>query len=246
MKDKEKILFITATHGDEGFSREVFKRLAVSYPRNNYGYDRIVGNPRALRAGVRYTEADLNRSAPGDLASPVYEERRAAQIMQIARNYQSVIDVHGTVADSGIVTIIPYPTLPNLMLASMLPVERNVIWYAKSSLETGPLVQFVDRPAVEIECGPKSSEDIKSRLEAVIGTFLERRATWNLDQVIDNLAGKVFYNVYDRLDGDGTSYADFVLAQNGDEEFYPFMSNQYPGIACYKMRRVNIEEMFLI
>lgn len=245
MKNKGKILFIAATHGDEGFSVDVFKNFAQRYPRKEYGYDLIVGNPKALKRGIRYIEADLNRSAPGSLTSRVYEEKRAAQIMELSKRYKFVIDVHGTVADSGIVTIIPYPTLPNLLLAAMLPIERNVIWYARSSLEKGPLVQFIDCPGIEIECGPKSSERLKTELETVLSTFLETRAGGNLDQIIDNLKDKAFYNVYGRRDGGG-DYADFVLAKDGDEEFYPFLVDQYPGVACYKMKKVNFEELFLI
>lgn len=241
-----KILFIAGTHGDEGFSRDVFRNLASRYPRNEYGYDRTVGNPRALRKGVRYTEVDLNRSAPGNPESNLYEERRAAQIVEQSKNYEFAIDVHGSVADCGIVTIIPYPTLPNLALASMLPIERNVIWYSKSSLEKGPLVQFTDCPGVEIECGPKSSGQIQIDLEEVLSKFLESRANSNLDDLIQKFKGKEFFNVYGRLDGDGSPYRDFVLSQNEDEEFYPFMSNQYPGIACYKMKRVSLENLFLI
>ena len=165
---------------------------------------------------------------------------------KLSKKYKFVIDVHGTVADEGIVTIIPYPTLSNLVLASMLPVEKNVIWYARSSLEKGPLVQFTNCPGIEIECGPKSSEQTKKDLEEVLSRFLETRANCNLDGLIDNLRGKEFYNVYERLDRDRSPYRDFVLAKVGDEEFYPFMSNQYPGIACYKMKKISFEDQFLI
>lgn len=245
-RTKGRILFVAGTHGDEGFSRDVFKNLTGRYPRNEFGYDRTVGNPRALRQDIRFTEVDLNRSAPGNLTSEVYEERRAAQIMELSKRYKFVIDVHGSVADCGIVTIIPYPSLPNLALASMLPIERNVIWYAKSSLEKGPLVQFTDCPGIEIECGPKSSEQTQRDLEEVLSKFLENRANSNLDDLIQNLKGKEFFNVYGRLGGDGSQYKDFVLARVDEEEFYPFMSNQYPGTACYKMKKINLEDLFLI
>ena len=245
-KARGKILFITATHGDEGFSEDVFRNLACRYPKNKYGYDLTVGNPKALKKGVRYIEVDLNRSAPGNLTSSIYEERRAAQIMELSKKYKFVIDIHGTVADSGIVIIIPYPTLSNLLLASMLPIKRNVIWYAKSSLKKGPLVQFMYCPGIEIGCGPKSSEQLKKDLRTVLSTFLEIRARGNLNQFIDNFKGKTFYNVYDKLDEDGSNYADFTLTKKGDEEFYPFLANQYPKIACYKMKKINFEDTFLI
>lgn len=240
-----KILFISGTHGDEGFTEDVFRNLAKQYPKNEFGYDNIVGNPRALKKNVRFIEADLNRSAPGSLTSSIYEERRAAQIINLSKKYKIVIDVHGTIADSGIVTIIPYPTLENLVLAAMLPIKKNVIWYTRSSLNKGPLVQFTDCPAIEIECGSKSSEQTKNDLEDILGKFLETRTKGKFESLIDNLRGKEFYKAYERLDEDGEKYSDFKLAKKGNGIFYPFMSAQYPGTACYKMKKINFEELFL-
>jgi hypothetical protein len=243
---KEKILFITGTHGDEGFSRDVFRNLTSRYPKNKYGYEQIVGNPKALRQKVRYTQTDLNRSAPGNPSSDIYEERRAAQIINLSNKYKFVIDVHETIANCGIVTIIPYPTLQNIVLAAMLPIKKNVIWYTRSSLKKGPLVQFTDCPAIEIECGSKSSEQTKKDLEDILGKFLETRTKGDLDSLINNLRGKEFYKVYERLDEDGEKYTNFQLAKKGDEEFYPFMSGQYPDTVCYKIKKISFEDLFLI
>lgn len=240
-----KILFIIGTHGNEGFSRDVFRNLTRQYPKNKYGYDQTVGNPRALKGNVRFTEADLNRSAPGDPTSEIYEERRAAKIMKLSKKYRFVIDIHGTVSDSGIVTIIPYPTLQNLVLAAMLPVKRNIIWYTKSSFEKGPLVQFTNCPGIEIECGPKSSKQTKKALEDVLSQFLETLKIGNFDNLIDNLKDKEFYKVYEKLEKNGEKYIDFQLTSKGSEKFYPFMSAQYSGTACYKMTKISFENLFL-
>ncbi len=245
-RTNRRILFISGSHGDEGFSSDVFRNLAKRYPKNEFGYDRIVGNPRALKKNVRYTDADLNRSAPGDITSAIYEERRAAQIINLSKKYKIVIDVHGTIANCGIVTIIPYPTLQNLVLAAMLPIKKNIIWYTRSSLKKGPLVQFTDCPAIEIECGSKSSEQTKKDLENILGKFLETRTKGSLDSLIDNLRSKEFYKVYEQLDDDGEKYIDFQLAKKGNKDFYPFMSSQYPGTACYKMKKISFEKLFLI
>lgn len=246
MERKRKILFIAATHGDESFSIGVLENLEKRYSRSEYGYDWIVGNPKALERGSRYIDTDLNRSAPGDPNGVSYEQRRAAKIMELSRRYTFVIDIHGTVANTGIVTIIPYPTLTNLVLASALSVERNVIWYARESLEQGPLVQFTQCPGIELECGPKSSKEIKIQLDEVLSRVLDRNTSWNLDALVDNLKRKEFYYIYDNQPDDGNTYTNFALTRNKDEEFYPFLTNQYPGISCCKMKKMRFEEIFLI
>lgn len=245
-RENDKILFISATHGDEGFSGEVFRRIEQTFPRAEFGYDWIVGNPLAFERNTRFIEADLNRSAPGDPRSTVYEERRAAEIVRLSKNYDAVIDVHGTVADCGVVTIIPYPTLPNLTLTSVIPIERNIIWYSSQSFESGPLVQFTACPAVEIECGPKSSAKVAQDLEEVLAQILQANRFPSLPRMLSNLSAKEFYKVYGKEDGSGEGYKDFELVRNQDESFYPFLSKQYPGIACYKMSKVNFEDLFLI
>ncbi|MBP9690899.1 succinylglutamate desuccinylase/aspartoacylase family protein [Candidatus Woesebacteria bacterium] len=245
METSPKGLFISATHGDEGFSQDVMEQISKEYPSEKFRYDWITGNPPALAQGVRFLKQDLNRIAPGDAMSDVYEVQRAAAIMALSKEYSYVIDIHGTVADTGIVTIIPFPSLRNLFLASLVPVVRNVIWYAEASKVAGPLVQFTQCPGIEIECGPKSSLQISEQLQQVIAGFLENNLNMTLPEVLRTLALKEFYYVYGRQTQDGRTYKDFELVKNDEEEFYPFLSNQYPGIACYKMRRAEVVNQFL-
>ncbi len=152
MRPETKLLFIAATHGNENFSIPVFKSLESEYPRNKWGYDWIIGNPKALNQGKRFTETDLNRSAPGDPNSSLYEERRAAELIETAQDYDMIVDIHGTVSPCGLVKIIPKPSIENLALASLFPELVNIIWYSARSLKKGPPVQFMAKPALEIEC----------------------------------------------------------------------------------------------
>lgn len=242
---KSEMLFITATHGNEGFSIDVMDQVEKKHPRDAYGYNRIIGNPRALDRNVRFTEKDLNRSAPGDLNSPIYEERRAAEIMRETEKYSSVIDIHGTIANSGIVTIIPYPTLENIVFSAMVPVKRNIIWYAAESESQGPLVQFINRPGISIECGPKDSDEIKERLREVVETVIVDFRGNNRKKPLARLGDKEYYTVYGMLEGDPEGLQDFEEVERDGERFYPFLAGQYEGIACYKMKEVDIAGKFL-
>src|SRR5574344_1930263 len=95
-KNMLRILFITATHGNEQDGVKVMQQLEKELPKDKYGYDWIIGNEKAYQKNVRYIDQDLNRSAPGDSSSPVYEVRRAAELVKIANSYDVVIDIHGT------------------------------------------------------------------------------------------------------------------------------------------------------
>ena len=91
-----KVLFIAATHGNEQDGVKVMRQLEKELPKEEYGYDWIIGNEKAFAANVRFTEQYLNRSAPGDSNSPIYEVRRAAELIEYGKKFDVVIDLHGT------------------------------------------------------------------------------------------------------------------------------------------------------
>ena len=231
-----KILFIAATHGNERDGVKVMRQLEKELPKEKYGYDCIIGNEKAFSANTRFTEQDLNRSAPGDINSSIYEVRRAAELIEYGKNFDVVIDLHGTKTDSGIVTIIPYPTEENIRLAKSAGLSRNVVWYSEKSKITGPLAQHMPVPAIEFECGPKGTKKAFDLTYAAVRRFIEANRN---GQEVRGDKNVEFYNVYGKLYGEhDPALRDFVLAEKGGESFYPFLSNEYSGIACYKMEKV--------
>lgn len=242
---KNKVLFISATHGDEGFSIEVLDELERKYPKGKYGFERIIGNLKALAKNIRFTQSDLNRSAPGNIKSKIYEKKRAAEIMKKAKKYKFVIDLHGANSKCGVVIIISYPSLENIILSGLFSIERVVIWYTCDCLKNGPITQFCQPPGLEIECGLKTDLKVQKELKMVLEEFLSKYKTFTIDEIMKNLAQKEFYVIYEKLKGDGKNMQDFKEVKKGKEVFYPFMSNQYPGIACYKMEKIKFEELFL-
>lgn len=243
---KNKFLILTATHGNEGFSVEVLQDLEKEFPRKEYGYDWIISNEKAFQKNVRFVGADLNRSAPGDKKSIVYEKKRAAEIIELSKQYDFVIDIHGTKSEFGIVKIIPFPTFSNLVLASMFSLPKNVIWYAKESDTKGPLVQFTHCPSLELECGPKNSPKTKGLLKSVLKEFLLLYKAFSKEIIFENVKKQEFYSVYGKETGDTIKRKDFALVKNKDEEFYPFLANNdYKEISYYKMKKVQLEKFFL-
>jgi len=241
-----RLLLITATHGDEGFSIDVIKSLEVELPKQIFGYDWIIGNPEALKLYTRCINFDLNRIAPGNATDTDYEIRRAAELVSESQRFDSVIDIHGTVSDVGICTIVPYPKLENLFLSLCLPIKRNVIWYAKASSEKGPITQYSQQPALEIECGPKDSPKVAQDLKNILSTAIQRIEGLQPLNIIQSIREKEFYIVYGDCRERVERMKDFQEIEIGGEAFYPFLVNQYRGeVVCYKMKKVKFEDLFL-
>jgi hypothetical protein len=88
-----RILVIGGMHGNEPLGLAVVK-LFQQKPVQDV--DVILANKQAIEAGSRYTSQDLNRSFPGDDSSKDYEPRRAAQLLEMAKRYDFVLDFHNT------------------------------------------------------------------------------------------------------------------------------------------------------
>ncbi len=88
-----EILTIGGMHGMEPLGVDLVALLEKQPVQN---VDGVIGSPRAVEAGTRFVNADLNRSFPGDISSRDYEERRAAEILRLADSYDVVLDFHNT------------------------------------------------------------------------------------------------------------------------------------------------------
>ncbi|MDP2683585.1 MAG: succinylglutamate desuccinylase/aspartoacylase family protein [bacterium] len=235
---KKKILFLAATHGDEGFSIPILRKLS------NEGYegkfDWIIGNPRALKKEKRFIDADLNRVAPGDKNNSKYEFRRAYELQQKFDQYEYVIDLHGTEAKTGIFTIVTNPKIENLILASLFPVQNIVIWEPSDWTQPGSLTRYT-KCGLEIECGPKNSPVIKTQLYNILKGI--QKNGFNLDT--QKIQQQTFYRVYGSLLKKELKSIDIKLNEFeevnvNNERFYPLLVNRYTDIVCYKMEEINI------
>jgi len=228
----KKYLFLTMTHGDETIGVEVMGKIKKSDQ-----FDWLIVNEQAYQQGCRFVERDMNRVAPGKIDSPIYEERRAAEVLKIAKNYQYIVDIHETTADSGVFIIITKPTIENFVLARKLKIKNVVIWVAKKQEVINPLSEYFDC-GLEIECGPKNSLKNRKILKKTIDDLLR-------DGDVDINFRQDYYQVYGILNStQDTKMSDFRKTKYVDEEFYPLLVGQYDGIASYKMRKIDFREIF--
>lgn len=233
MSKGSDILFFAATHGDEGFTVPILKELGGEFPQELRW---LIANEVALERGVRFVDADLNRSAPGDPNSIQYEMRRAHELLKIAKQYRFVIDLHGTTANSGIFAFVPNPTPYNIALAASLPITNVVIWAARVSEKFGPLTQFINC-SVEIECGPKSSKVVWDELRKIIRVILAEGLN------INPTKKQNWFRVYGKVPTEGLTKVeglqDFKESTLNGETFYPLLVGQYEDAVCYKMEQIS-------
>lgn len=219
-------LFIGGTHGDEPIGVEVLRELE----KERRDFDWLVGNPPALAMGQREFEGDLNRSAPGDIVSPKFAPRRAAEIIDKAKSYRYTIDLHGANADTGIFIIVTNPTPENFRLAAQLDIERVVVWPSFSSELKGPMSEFFPC-GLEIECGLKSDPKTASELKRILDSFLDRKS---------KPKRQTYFEVYGSLrEEPKTPPQEFQKTIIDGETFFPLLINCYmnrTGVYCYKMR----------
>lgn len=88
-----KVLVIGGMHGNEPLGLEVV-RLFKNRPVT--GVDIVVANKEATKANKRFTGKDLNRSFPGNASIMAYEDRRAKELLKLAKKYDVVLDFHNT------------------------------------------------------------------------------------------------------------------------------------------------------
>ncbi len=225
---KKDILFLGATHGDEKIGVDVLSSL----PLDNR-LDWLIANEKALAENKRFIDADMNRNAPGTLDSAHYEVRRAYELVGQFKNYNYVIDIHGSVSNCGIFIILTKLSFDDLLLALQLDIPNIVIWLPSQKKEVGPLVQFAE-PAIEIECGPKDCEKLRMELKDILEKFIT-----NYDKGIDKtkLKNKKIFWVYGKMVDNKTPLVDFEKTTIDGEEFYPLLVGEY-GIGCYKMKQL--------
>ncbi len=233
----KKILIIIGTHGDEKIGGEIVGKLLQSPYKNDFEY--MIGNPRAYEKNVRFIDADLNRSYPGNLSSACYEVRRAAINMQKIRGYDYIIDLHEASQGRNDFIIIPQKTFPKRIPWQIIDLDKVLLW----SDPTGPLGGVVDNE-VELEFGTKS-RDRKSVIEKGVKIVEKFIAGVKNDNLIKNKKQTV-YRVYGKIEVDdgvklekGDELRDFEKSMYKGETFYPLLVNQYlkDGILCYKMKR---------
>ena len=206
----KNILILYQTHGNETIGKDIVELLKITYPNITELCDFVVGNPKAADKNIRFTECDLNRVAPGNINSNLYEERRASELISLFESYKYIIDIHETLSSDDIMLIIPNNSDAHLIGCNFCPVEKVIIWPSSNSEKNNPLVSFSPY-GFELEIGTKNSyqEKQKTGVEIIYQTITNIVANKNTNIKYDyfEVVGKI--NLNDILYG--TTMENFVM-----------------------------------
>jgi predicted deacylase len=92
-----RVAIVGGIHGDEPAGERIVRRLADELDEagsGSGGVRLIVANERALAAGTRYTDVDLNRVFPGDPDSDEYERALAPRLAAELEGMDAVLALH--------------------------------------------------------------------------------------------------------------------------------------------------------
>lgn len=244
---KNEILFIGATHGNERVGVDAIALTQQTYK----DFDWIIGNPRAFTKNIRFTKTDLNRCGRGNPQSSIYEEKRAVEIQNIAKNYKYIIDIHGTYQDTGTFLLVTNPTKENLRLASFFNINTLIIWPSVTPDMQYPLSEFFSC-GIEIEVGNQTDPQNTQLLVESIQDFFENLpANERLDeeQWTSRLYNKKIYEMYGDIQK-STGLTLNMLQEKTEitwqgETFTPIFIGTYPydTILGYKLKSLTPKDL---
>jgi predicted deacylase len=160
------VAVVGGIHGDEPCGPAAVERLLAAPPDLRAPVKLVVANEEALERGVRFVDADLNRSFPGDAGSDAHEERLAAALADELADCVTLA-LHSTRSGPE----------PFAVVAGVGDVERRVVTRfgvdAVVDTEGGADGRiFAAGRAVEVECGLQGSDDAADAAEALSRRFL--------------------------------------------------------------------------
>lgn len=88
-----KILVIGGMHGNEPLGIKLVELFKNNKVQN---IDSVIANEIAVKTNQRFVNTDLNRSFPGDINNLQFETRRAAELIELCKSYDIVLDFHNT------------------------------------------------------------------------------------------------------------------------------------------------------
>ena len=147
-----EIAVVGAIHGDEPCGAEAIRRLLDDNPAVERPVKLIVANEKALAAGERYIDTDLNRVFPGDHDADTHEGRLAHQV-QSELTGCTTLAIHSTQSYADPFAVVDSMDEVARGVAPHLPVDAII---QTDEFTEGRLVEHPH--TIEVEAGLQGTE----------------------------------------------------------------------------------------
>ena len=147
-----EVAVVGAIHGDEPCGARAVRRLLDADPDVERPVRLIVANEAALDAGVRYLDADLNRSFPGDPDAEAHEVQLAADLLDALAGC-STLAIHSTQSYAEPFAVVDSMDEVARAVAPHLPVDTVI---QTDAFTEGRLIEHPH--TLEVEAGLQGSD----------------------------------------------------------------------------------------
>lgn len=194
-----EVAVVGAIHGDEPCGARAVERLAAEAPAVDRPVKLVLANEEALERGVRYVDADLNRSFPGDAEAASHEGRLAHDLGRELRGC-TTLALHSTQSCADPFAIVDTADEISRALCPRLPVAALV----ETDLHTDG--RLIEHPhTIEVECGLQGSDAAAENAYRIVRGFL---STTNALPKADAETSADADTDADANDGDGEASTD--------------------------------------
>lgn len=254
------VTIMAGVHGNETAGLKAVKTIIPDLKIDNGLVNFVFGNPRAIVAGVRQIEMNLNRAFCPDSELTVeqkqsYERVRALELMKILDQSDALLDLHSSATlGSPAFAICEEHSFD---LASQLPVE--IISNGWDKLEPGGTDYYLNcqnKVAVCLECGHHEDQKAQAVAMRSISIFLAHHGIITKSTVELDLRSKKFVTMTSLYKTKTnfkpiTNFSDFqnlekgqVIGHDGDKSVLCEKDNQL--IVFCRERKLPNEEAFLL
>ncbi len=222
------VAIIAGIHGNEQGGLRAIEEAILSIPVENGTVHHIVGNPRALKQNVRFTEMNLNRAfIRGPLKNPKlensYERLRAKELMPLLDTCDALLDIHSVAKQRSTPFIICEPSYFPIAKKLPFPIISNG-WNTLEPGGTDYYMSTAGKIGICIECGQHTDPIVPKRALKGIRAFLQLMGNISGEPIPDTPNQKII-TVIDIL----ITKIDFKLAKDF-YDFEPVTKGQLLGI----------------
>ena len=248
---KPEVAVVYCTHGDETAGKKAVEKLLEESPVFRKGVKFVFANEKAYEQGERFTDADLNRSFPGDPESQSYEERLAAEMMDELQDVR-VLDLHETRSSPTPFALFTWMDEETVETLQSTGVEKAV------EISYTPGCGINHYGGVEVETGPRGTQESVEMAYRILRNFLINEGVLDGEAGVSEPEIYSVYGVENRPSQEfETEVENFVQIESGEvlassneevlsaeKSFVPVLfSESYPDIFGFKAVRLEkVEE----